>query len=145
MIFGIKINNFDPCNVFLAIATNIPQRRKTGFVLQGHKYDLMHHVGICAVCIGMFPCSLVTGQWSRVAVREQQVSSSGRSAAGTCVSASDSERVCVCVCVLLRLCVLFLRRLRHGVSAALRDLLLCAAAGEKILPDLPCSVRSTGS
>ncbi len=37
MIFGInKINNFDPYNVFLAIATNIPQRLKTGFVVQGH-------------------------------------------------------------------------------------------------------------
>ncbi len=35
MIFGIK-ENFDPYNVFLAIATNIPQRRKTGFVVQGH-------------------------------------------------------------------------------------------------------------
>ncbi len=28
--------NFDPYNVFLAIATNIPQRLKTGFVVQGH-------------------------------------------------------------------------------------------------------------
>ncbi len=27
--------NFDPYNVFLAIATNIPQRLKTGFVVQG--------------------------------------------------------------------------------------------------------------
>ncbi len=37
MIFGIKkIYNFDPYNVFLAIATNIPQRLKTGFVVQGH-------------------------------------------------------------------------------------------------------------
>ncbi len=37
MIFVIKkINNFDPYNVFLAIATNIPQRLKTGFVVQGH-------------------------------------------------------------------------------------------------------------
>ncbi len=38
MIFGIKekIDNFDPYNVFLAIATNIPQRLKTGFVVQGH-------------------------------------------------------------------------------------------------------------
>ncbi len=27
---------FDPYNVFLAIATNIPQRHKTGFVVQGH-------------------------------------------------------------------------------------------------------------
>ncbi len=33
-------NNFDPYNVFLAIATNIPQRLKTGFVVQGHKYIL---------------------------------------------------------------------------------------------------------
>ncbi len=31
--------NFDPNNVFLAISTNIPQL-KTGFVVQGHKYDL---------------------------------------------------------------------------------------------------------
>ncbi len=31
-----KINNFDPYNVFLAIATNIPQRLKTDFVVQGH-------------------------------------------------------------------------------------------------------------
>ncbi len=33
-----KIDNFDPYNVFLAIATNIPQRLKSGFVLQGHIY-----------------------------------------------------------------------------------------------------------
>ncbi len=35
-----KIYNFDPYYVFLAIATNIPQRLKTGFVgfvLHGHK------------------------------------------------------------------------------------------------------------
>ncbi len=35
MIFGIK-EHLDPYNVFLAIATNIPQRLKTGFVVQGH-------------------------------------------------------------------------------------------------------------
>ncbi len=28
-----KIYNFDPCSVFLAIATDIPQRRETGFVV----------------------------------------------------------------------------------------------------------------
>ncbi len=28
--------NFDPYNVFLAIATYIPQRLKTGFVVEGH-------------------------------------------------------------------------------------------------------------
>ncbi len=33
-----KINNFDPYSVFLAIATNIPVRLMTGFVLQGHIY-----------------------------------------------------------------------------------------------------------
>ncbi len=32
----IKINNLDPHNVCLAVATNIPQRLKTGFVVQGH-------------------------------------------------------------------------------------------------------------
>ncbi len=37
MIFGIKskMDNFDPYNVFLAIATNISMRLMTGFVLQG--------------------------------------------------------------------------------------------------------------
>ncbi len=33
-----KIDDFDPYSVFLAIATNIPQRLKTAFVLQGHIY-----------------------------------------------------------------------------------------------------------
>ncbi len=32
--------NFDPYNVLLAIATNTPQRLKTGFVVQGHIYEL---------------------------------------------------------------------------------------------------------
>ncbi len=32
----IKMYNFDPNNVIMAIATNIPQRHKTGFVVQGH-------------------------------------------------------------------------------------------------------------
>ncbi len=37
MIFGIKkIYNFYPYNLFLAIATNIQRRLKTGFVVQGH-------------------------------------------------------------------------------------------------------------
>ncbi len=31
-----KIYNFDPYNVFLAIARNILQRLKTGFGVQGH-------------------------------------------------------------------------------------------------------------
>ncbi len=36
MIFGVKekSNHFDPYNLFLAIAINIPQRLKTGFVIQ---------------------------------------------------------------------------------------------------------------
>ncbi len=34
-----NIYNFDPYNVFLAIATNIPVLLKTGFVLQGHIYE----------------------------------------------------------------------------------------------------------
>ncbi len=37
MIFGIKENdNFEPYNVLLSIATNIPQCLMTAFVLQGH-------------------------------------------------------------------------------------------------------------
>ncbi len=36
----IKIYNFDPYNVLLAIATNIPVLHMTAFVLQGsHIYD----------------------------------------------------------------------------------------------------------
>ncbi len=40
MIFGIKrkIDNFDPYDSFLAIATNIPMLLMTGFVVQDHKY-----------------------------------------------------------------------------------------------------------
>ncbi len=33
-----KTYNFDPYNVFLAIATNIPQGLKTHFVLHGHMF-----------------------------------------------------------------------------------------------------------
>ncbi len=33
-----KIDNFDPHNVLLAIATNIPVLLMTAFVLQGHIY-----------------------------------------------------------------------------------------------------------
>ncbi len=36
MIFKRKIDNFDPYNVLLAIATNIPVLLMTAFVLQGH-------------------------------------------------------------------------------------------------------------
>ncbi len=32
------MDNFDPYNVLLAIATNIPVLLKTGFVVQGHIY-----------------------------------------------------------------------------------------------------------
>ncbi len=34
----IKMYNFDPYNVLLAIAINITVLRMTAFVLQGHKY-----------------------------------------------------------------------------------------------------------
>ncbi len=49
MIFGIKrkIANFDPHNVFLGIVTNIPQRLKTGFVLQAHIWSCR----ICALLV----------------------------------------------------------------------------------------------
>ncbi len=41
MIFGIKEKSIilTPYNVLLSIATNILQRLKTGFVLQGHKCE----------------------------------------------------------------------------------------------------------
>ncbi len=44
-----KIYNFDQYNLFLVIATNIPQQLKTGFVLQGHILSIVpdeHHVNM---------------------------------------------------------------------------------------------------
>ncbi len=50
------MENFDPYNVFLAIAINIPQRLMAGFVLQGHIcvcivyiYEWMNEWGIYIV------------------------------------------------------------------------------------------------
>ncbi len=39
------MDNFDPYNVLLAIATNIPVLLMTAFVLQGHVYDLQQFIG----------------------------------------------------------------------------------------------------
>ncbi len=52
MIFGIKekLPNFDPYNVFLAVATNMPVLLMTGFVVQGHIFDDLH------VCIDQWLC-----------------------------------------------------------------------------------------
>ncbi len=43
----IKICNFEQNNVFLAIATNIPQRLTTGFVLQGHNSEIKSRNYFC--------------------------------------------------------------------------------------------------
>ncbi len=59
MIFGIKgkIYNFDPYNVFLAIATNIPVWLKTGFVVQGH-------VCVCVcVCVTLDHKTCLKSHW----------------------------------------------------------------------------------
>ncbi len=44
-----KLYNFDPDNVFLAIALNILQRLKTGFVLQGHTQKVQTLLWIVSV------------------------------------------------------------------------------------------------
>ncbi len=46
MIFGIKEKNYnvDPYNVLLAIATNIPVRLMTGFVLQGNMCEFYNNL-----------------------------------------------------------------------------------------------------
>jgi len=46
IIFGIKekLIIFDPYNVLLAISANILMRPVTGFVIQGHKYELIQTV-----------------------------------------------------------------------------------------------------
>ncbi len=38
--------NFDPYNVFLAIATNIPVLLKTGFVVHGHIFKLIGTISL---------------------------------------------------------------------------------------------------
>ncbi len=45
MIFGIKKDNFDPFNIFLAIATIIPVLLMTAFVLQGHISAFLYQYG----------------------------------------------------------------------------------------------------
>ncbi len=42
-----KIYNFDPYNVLLAIATNIPVLLMTASVLQGHIYELLLIMEAC--------------------------------------------------------------------------------------------------
>ncbi len=37
------MDNFDPYNVLLVIATNIPVLLMTAFVLQGHRFSLQSH------------------------------------------------------------------------------------------------------
>ncbi len=39
-----KIYNFDPYNVLLFIATNIPVLLMTAFVLQGHIIEVLHYI-----------------------------------------------------------------------------------------------------
>ncbi len=41
-----KINNFDPYNVLLAVATNIPVLLMTAFVLQGHIYTVCMYISL---------------------------------------------------------------------------------------------------
>ncbi len=50
------MDNFDPYNVLLAIAINIPQRLKTGFVLQGHKYIQIENSFLKLYTILLFYC-----------------------------------------------------------------------------------------
>ncbi len=38
-----EMDNFDPYNVLLSIATNIPVLLMTAFVLQGHIYEQVHN------------------------------------------------------------------------------------------------------
>ncbi len=55
--------HFDPYNVFLAIAINIPQRLETGFVVQGHMYVCVF-AGLKSTSGGS-SSGLHYGQWRR--------------------------------------------------------------------------------
>ncbi len=46
-----KIDNFDPYNVLLAIATNIPVLLMTGFVVQGHIWIIILTYGVILVTV----------------------------------------------------------------------------------------------
>ncbi len=48
------MDNFDPYNVLLATATNIPVLLKTGFVLQGHNF--MTDVYQCNI---LYMCNII--------------------------------------------------------------------------------------
>ncbi len=61
MIFAIKENSIILYNVFLAIATNIPQRLKTGFVLQGHIWLLIIVSSHEPLCIQI--CNSTIDSW----------------------------------------------------------------------------------
>ncbi len=59
MIFGIKENSIilyctKNYNVLLAIATNIPMRLMTGFVVQGHIYHILGSGSVFAALLSVF-------------------------------------------------------------------------------------------
>ncbi len=57
------MDNFDPYNVLLVIATNIPVLLMTAFVLQGHKYDkdcmIFEHQSLNAKYLQYFHFSII--------------------------------------------------------------------------------------
>ncbi len=59
--------NFDPYSVLLAISTNIPQRLKTAFVLQGHIYDYIHALSLM-ICL----TSSVSFSWFHGKINKQE-------------------------------------------------------------------------
>ncbi len=58
MIFDIKekMKNFDPYNVLLAIATNVPVLLKPCFVVQSHISDCPCHYRTTDVCVLVSVC-----------------------------------------------------------------------------------------
>ncbi len=52
--------NFDPCNLLLSIATNIPVLLMTAFVLQGHKYENTKKWNIIHAPLSVINCSVLT-------------------------------------------------------------------------------------
>ncbi len=69
-----NINNFDAYNVLLAVAANIPVRLKTGFVLQGHIWEILSPCIIYPAVIFLCRMNVILQNW--VLCRETEVKSS---------------------------------------------------------------------
>ncbi len=101
MIFGIKDNSIILTHTLLAIiATNIPVQLKTGFVVQGHIWEILSPCIIYPAVIFLGLMNVILQNW--VLCRETEVKSSQIIA---CVYSLDSFMTVLLVFICLSLAV----------------------------------------